>query len=801
MSAVGLRLRAELRARWRSWLALGFAIGVAAGVVVALAAAASRTQSAYGRHLRATAAGDAYVDAGIGIGDPSLQVGRFAYLPQVARSERTFLLAIVSRSRSGRPIFPIGPDHIQYQAPSDDRPANRIDVPLLLRGRLPDPTRADEALADSKALRFLGIGLGDRFTVRLVNRATLLHHLGLVHLSEDPRGRLAATWGALATVRVVGVEAHAKTDVDGGYVNFTPAFRRAHGGAQIGAWTEELAVRLRSHAADAPAFSQAVDAAARGRPYLIFDPGTSRPVIQRSIDLIVSALRLLTVVAAAAALLLGGQALLRSAAVEARTTSTLRALGMTAGQCVGLAAARGAVVALPAVAATVATAVLLSPLAPVGWARQLDPDHGVRFDATAIGLGAAAVVVTVVAVGSLAGWRAARRRPARGARTSPAMQALAMLPARVGLPPAATTGVRMALVSRARDATVPVRATLGGAIAAVAVVVVAMTLVQSATRLLTTPRLYGQTWDYETYVGPTQPALERAVVRDPAVDAVARQFTGPVTVGDSVVGARATEDLKGRLRLTVLEGRAPRAADEALVGTKTLRALHLGIGDAVTVRDGARAVRLRIVGRGVLPSDKWTELGEGVAMRMPAAIRIAPQAFRGGLLVRLAAGADRDAAVARLDWLFGGTNAVRPQEVGDLGRVDRAPLIIALVLGLASGAALAHLLLTSIRRRRRDLAILKTLGFTRAQVFAAIAWQATTVAAVGGLVGVPIGLAVGRFAWNVFAHDLGVAADPVTPLGLSVVVIPAAVLLANAIAAIPARAAAATHPDRVLRAE
>ena len=119
----------------------------------------------------------------------------------------------------------------------------------------------------------------------------------------------------------------------------------------------------------------------------------------------------------------------------------------------------------------------------------------------------------------------------------------------------------------------------------------------------------------------------------------------------------------------------------------------------------------------------------------------------------------------------------------------------------AAAAALAHLLLTTVRRRRRDLAILKTLGFTRSQVFGAVAWQATTVAAVGALVGVPLGIAVGRFAWNLIARDLGVAADPVTPVGLSLLAVPVAILLANAIAVLPARRAAAMPPALVLRAE
>jgi hypothetical protein len=435
VTAVALRLRAEFRVRWRSWLALGVAVGIGAGAVSALVAASHRTRSAYGRYLHATAAGDAYVDAGLANGDPGLDVGRFGRLAQVERSERTFLVAVISRSRSGRPVFPSGPGHVQYQVPSDDRSANAIDVPLVRRGRLPNPNRPDEALADAKALRSLGIDVGDTLTVRVVRDDVLRRRIATLHLSYDPRSEATAAWGPLATVRVVGVQAHAKADIDGGYVNFTPAFRRTYGGARIGHWAEELAVRLRHHAADVPAFADAVHRAAAGHPYGLYDPGASRPVIQRSIDLLVEALGLVTLAGAGAALLLGGQALVRLGGAEAAAVPTLRALGMTHAQLVVLAALRGAVVAAPAVGATVATALALSPLAPVGWARELDPHRGVQVDLATTGLAAAIVLAAIVGVSALAGWAAVRTRSDTGAFPLPRLHSLARLPARAGLPP------------------------------------------------------------------------------------------------------------------------------------------------------------------------------------------------------------------------------------------------------------------------------------------------------------------------------------------------------------------------------
>jgi len=133
------------------------------------------------------------------------------------------------------------------------------------------------------------------------------------------------------------------------------------------------------------------------------------------------------------------------------------------------------------------------------------------------------------------------------------------------------------------------------------------------------------------------------------------------------------------------------------------------------------------------------------------------------------------AAVSRPRQQFPGTvlPAVPPPEVRDLSGVSDLPLVLALVLMLLASGIIAHTLVTSVHRRRRQLAVLKTLGFVAWQVRATVAWQATAIATVSLIVALPLGLAVGRWAWTV---------------------------LANAIAAIPARAAARTQPGVVLRA-
>lgn len=96
--------------------------------------------------------------------------------------------------------------------------------------------------------------------------------------------------------------------------------------------------------------------------------------------------------------------------------------------------------------------------------------------------------------------------------------------------------------------------------------------------------------------------------------------------------------------------------------------------------------------------------------------------------------------------------------------------------------------------------MLKILGFTPGQVRATVVWQATALVAAAAI-GIPLGVAAGRWAWQAFADGLGIVPAPVVPLFVVLATIPAGVLLANLAAALPARAAGRTKPATVLRAE
>ncbi len=110
-------------------------------------------------------------------------------------------------------------------------------------------------------------------------------------------------------------------------------------------------------------------------------------------------------------------------------------------------------------------------------------------------------------------------------------------------------------------------------------------------------------------------------------------------------------------------------------------------------------------------------------------------------------------------------------------------------------------LVTSVRRRRREFAVMRTIGFVRRQVSASVAWQATIVAVVAAVIGLPTGFALGRIAWTLVTHRLGLRPDAVVPVALVLGVGVLAVVTANAVALVPGLLASRTAPASTLRSE
>ncbi|MGH3163199.1 MAG: FtsX-like permease family protein [Streptosporangiaceae bacterium] len=140
--------------------------------------------------------------------------------------------------------------------------------------------------------------------------------------------------------------------------------------------------------------------------------------------------------------------------------------------------------------------------------------------------------------------------------------------------------------------------------------------------------------------------------------------------------------------------------------------------------------------------------------------------------------------------------SVREVPPASLGRV-----LLGSVVAVCGLAALAHLLVVSVARRRTESGLLVALGMVRRQLATIVFWQATTVAIIAVAAGVPLGIAAGRAIWRAFAISLGVVPVPVVQAWLIVALAAGALLAANALAAVPAMSAARSRPGQLLRAE
>ena len=795
MGPVRLRFASELRGRWRTWLVLALVVGLMGALVIAAAAGAGRTESAYHRFLVAYGAADVILPDD-GETPPPPDLHKVARLPQVAETAR------------GRLFY--GPENIAVLAPADERIGTRINRYRLLEGRLPEPGRIDGVLIGFTAAERLHFGVGSTFPLVEPQFEAEARRLGVENV----------------TFRVVGIEA-SPGEFPPQYpglttlIHTTAAFYEKYAGGEALPRRDSLLVRLKRGQADVPSFISALERLAGGKPVFFQTQAQLTAPIQRSFHLQAIALWLLAGLVALTAALVLGQALARQALLDSTEHPALLALGMTRRQLFALGMGRAAAVALPAAGVAVVVGYLLSPPMPLGVARKAEPDPGFALDPPALALGGLATAGIALGVAAIPAWRATRlagsvlgtAEPAGARRPSAAVSRLA----RAGASPSLVAGVRMALEPGRGRSAVPMRTTLAGLVLAVAALSAALVFGASLDHLLTTPRLYGWNWDLEVtnYGSGNRPNLNPragSLAATPGVAALSIGTGGiPINVGRlTEIGGLAVD---GPVAPPVLEGRRPAGPDELALGTKTMRRARVGIGDAVDARlPGLKPRSMTVIGRVVLPTTVDARLGEGVLMTQAALRRLlggAPEVIRTGVgtdvYVRLAPGADRRAVLAALRPTFGFPFNVieneKPSDIVNFGRVKSLPLILAGILGLLASATLAHLLVTGVNRRQRDLAVLKTVGFVRRQVVATVLWDAATLAAIALVLGMPLGVAGGRWAWAPLADEIGVAREPVVPMVPLVVVIAATVLAASVVALLPARIASRTPPARVLRTE
>lgn len=598
--------------------------------------------------------------------------------------------------------------------------------------------------------------------------------------------------------------------------------RLADGASDVPAALDEFIRRstaLGSRSADDPASGDGPDGPTDVAPpqYSLFSTETEPQAeqVRQSIQPTVAALVVLGLAAAGVTVALVVLAAVRALRSTERDQREWYQLGMSR-------RARCSVLATPAVASIAVGSIVgllagwLLDTGPVGMVAAVEPDPARELSALAV-LAVAGIAVVcgsaVIAATIRSTMRAGTARPsgtATGRRSRRAGRAVG--------PPAFAHGVGAAYRQRAAAPMI------AGLALTVTTMIGTSVFAASMSRLVDSPRAFGWVWDLGAvhgfgYGGVDLDSMAEVLDDDPAVVSwTALGFRTGVSLNGRPVAAIVGYDQAGDVDLTMIDGRLPVADDEVAIGQIVSRDTGVKVGDTVDVHStGATATTATVTGIVVLPTlgqfnAETTLPGSGVFLPQ-AAIPAEEAAWGVSFIgVELHPTADPQArdrvleAISRVDpdgvdVSLAYPSAVRPPAIIDARSTLVVPVAVSAGFAAVSAIALAAAAWASTRVRRRELAILRTVGFSSAQVRASIRVQSLATVLAALAVALPVGLLLGRSLWRAFARQLGVAPDPASAWTLLAAALVAGVVVSVLAAEIPARLAARTMPAAGLRAE
>ncbi len=825
------RFRTTFALRRGGYLSVVLLVGLVGGVAMAAIAAGRRTQSSYPAYLAST--NPSNFGAVTAVINPLIG-STLGYNPTILRTIEHLPHVTRVGSASGLDVIPVGPDdaplEVQTFPPaagnglgSDNGYGFDQDRLTVVHGHLPDPRRVDQVAVLTAVAKVAHIHVGQHIRMGVyTNAQTNLPAFGTAKVAPY------RTIDVTVTALVLQAQNLVADDVDNSVslAFFTPAFTRQFLACCSNYTISGVQVAAGANLAAVDDELQGVLPANFPAPIAVT---TVVAKAERAIKPESVALGVFGLIAAAAALLIAAQVIGRQTHLASDDIRTLQALGADPATVTmdGLIGMVGAVVSGAALA--MAVAVALSPLAPIGPVRAVDPTPGVSFDWTVLGFGFVVLVVGLSAIAVLFAYRSVprsaddrRRRPAT--RRSGAANAAASL----GLSAPAVTGMRFALEPGVGRNAVPVRSAIVGAALAVIVVVATVTFSASLNTLVTHPRLYGWNWDAILSAGGGSGNIPAAratqlLDRDKAVQSWSGAYAYDLSFDGQTVPVLG-ERPGAAVQPPVLSGHGLTGSGQVVVGAITLAQLHKHIGDTVTERfAGTTPTRLTIVGEDTMPTigaggGPHLEMGTGALVPytlIPAPDRDPfddPVTGPQEIFVDFRPGVDRRSADSSLNHIavqlsntynFGVFTGppLRPAEIINYRTMGTTPAVLGSALAAGAVVALGLTLVASVRRRRRDLALLKTLGSTRRQLASVVAWQSTIAVFIGTVIGVPLGIVAGRLLWSAFADEIHVVPTPTVPAVLIVLIALGALVLANVVAAAPGRIAARTPTALLLRAE
>lgn len=810
MNVVWVRVAGLVRRGWAATVVLAVLAGLGAGVAMAATSAGRRSGTAFDRMVE-------YADPpsfNLTFCPPELTEVDESTLPLCftydADPERDVIAGLpeVDAVVAGffRGLTASRPDNPDSTRPgtaivvTDDAIPNLDGHQIIVEGQWYDP-ESDEVVVNEQFRDLTGIGAGEEVT--------------LTFWAPEEMGRPGRDGeifhGPSVTVQVVGVS---RGILDLAAAAGTPGLQgddaRVLGGPGFAEATADAAgfggLFVRGRTGDASALLDALHEAFPGRVFNATPAvGDEQEPIREAIRYEAQGVLALGILGGLAAAVFAAQAIARQSRREWSDQALLRAIGFTSRQIWLAAALRGVVIGVAAAAVAGVTAVSLSPLGPVGVARLAETDLGIEVDRLVLVVGISAVMVIATA----AAWAPVRRRdrPQAASRTRATRRLLAW----GWLPPSLANGAAMGRANRSDGSSLP----LGTAMAIVALAAgtfaAAAGLTTSLDSLRATPARYGAPWDIS--FGGAASATDDDVlglVRDhPGVAAAGRIVGTGVSIGDQLTWVHAFDAFPGidaQIQPPITSGRAPAAVNEIALGSITMGDLGLSLGDEVEVRTtvaGSAPTRFTVVGTAMINDVYEESPGRGGIVTVEWVDRAAPEVSPDPYIVRLEPDVDADAFRSAISEVFDGTVSppVPQTAIRNVTRIRGFPFALAAAVGALALAAFAHALVLSVRRQRRQLAVLQALGFTPRQVGETVAGHATTLALVSVGLGLPVGVVLGRWGWRVVADQIGVVNLPVTPLLPLAVTVVTVVASANVVAIFPAWRARRVPLAEALRAE
>jgi ABC-type lipoprotein release transport system permease subunit len=296
-------------------------------------------------------------------------------------------------------------------------------------------------------------------------------------------------------------------------------------------------------------------------------------------------------------------------------------------------------------------------------------------------------------------------------------------------------------------------------------------------------------------------SLAATLESDPNVESLIYYAQDYAKANDADVPMMGMQRVRGDAAPVLVSGRLPVSEDEIALGRVTARRVGVGVDDDVALTGSVGSHTYRVVGIAVITGLGSNEgIGEGALTTLDGLAQISDAP-----VTSAAVDFDsRDAAIAKysqeFDPSFISAEYV-PGPISSLVRVRSVPYVLAALFGLLVVLTITQTLLSSLRARRRDLAIVRALGGAPRLLRRSVHWQATLVTLVPAMIGIPLGLIAGRLVFKALADDIGALDDADFPLAAVAAVVAGVLLIANLVAVWPAMLARRLSAAAALRTE